>query len=182
MTKIIEIPLTRGKVAIIDAADYELVSKYKWYANKKGRKSQKFYAANKGHGNRTVYLHRLILGDACTGLIVDHKNGNTLDNRRENLRAATHIQNTLNRRKSNSKASSKYKGVSWNQEKKKWSAEVRVRIGHFDNEDDAARAYNVYAELLHGQYACLNPIGDNVVQNQLPTPLQRHLVQTDSSQ
>lgn len=97
-----EIPLTRGKIAIVDAADYERLNQFKWYAQCHFHTCQ-FYARRnirKSEGKRgTIWMHREILGlIAGDGLLVDHKDIHaTLDNRRSNLRIATKAQNSMNR-------------------------------------------------------------------------------------
>ena len=169
------IPLTRGKVAIVDKADYDWLIQYKWYANKK---AAGFYAAT--HiGPKLIYMHRLImqsptknstlrtqhypcrLGD---GFVVDHIDRNSLNNRRSNLRRCTQGQNLFNQRPRN--GSSKYKGVSWNKKQKQWSAAIeknnkQFHLGYFNNEKDAAMAYDAKAKELFGQFAYLNFTNDH---------------------
>lgn len=104
-----EIQLTQGKVAIVDDDDYEGLSIHRWYAAKYGRN---WYALRSGSDGK-VYMHRHILGlRKGDPLEVDHKNRESLDNRRENLRACTRQQNTRNRR-GRKNTSSKHKGVAW---------------------------------------------------------------------
>ncbi len=106
-------------------------------------------------------LSRAIMGTP-KGLIAEHKNHNTLDNRRRNLRNATRAQNMWNRKKTC--GSSKYKGVYFRPPYKKWRAAIyfnnkRISVGYFAKEEDAARAYNKRAKQLFGKFACLNIIG-----------------------
>jgi hypothetical protein len=109
-------------------------------------------------------MHRVILerhGYDLTGLNVDHQNHNGLDNRLINLRPATKSQNSQNRKKS--LGLSKYKGVSWYSRDHKWEAYIGIdshliHLGHFDNEQSAAEAYNQAAIGLFGEFACLNNI------------------------
>jgi len=94
-------------------------------------------------------------------LLVDHRFGNTLDNRRANLRIATRSQNNCNRRIDKSKCSSRYYGVYYEKQKRKWIARInykgkRLRLGNFDNEIDAAKAYDAAAKKYHGEFARLN--------------------------
>lgn len=108
----------------------------------------------------------------CTvgdGTEVDHINSNPLDNRKSNLRIVTRQQNNWNasktKVKNNIKTSSKYKGVYWAGNDNKWRVEItkdckRYRMGYFKNEEDAARAYNLKASELFGEYAKLNEIGE----------------------
>jgi len=95
-------------------------------------------------------------------LFVDHINHNGLDNRKANIRPATHSQNNFNRIISTrGDLSSKYKGVAWNKSKKKWQARIgiygkRKHIGHFKDEIQAAKAYDKAAKKYHGEFASLN--------------------------
>jgi hypothetical protein len=105
-------------------------------------------------------LNRVIM-DAPPGLLVDHRNGNTLDNRRTNLRLATCSQNRINSQRDKSKTSSRYVGVSLEKGRGKWLAYIsyngkRIHLGRFDNELDAARAYDLAAVKYHGEFARLN--------------------------
>jgi len=91
-----KIQLTQGKFAIVDDVDFAKANKYKWYATKS---SYNWYAArgNRVNGQvKTIYMHRFIM-NCPTGMEVDHKNTNSLDNRRENLRNCTRKENLQNR-------------------------------------------------------------------------------------
>lgn len=161
-----KIEITRGHFAIIDDEDYESVEKFKW------RYSPSFcsgYAIRGQHVgfedgkqvSKTISMHRFIM-NAPEGMEVDHINGNGLDNRRCNLRIATRSQNKWNRRKLQPK-SSRFKGVHWEDDRKKWRAYIyknnrRTIIGRFDNELDAALAYNKYAKELFSDFASLNEV------------------------
>lgn len=94
MTDFFKIPLSQGLFALVDAEDYDLVKDYKWCADfKNGR----CYAMRKIKRTITIRMHRLILGlTPGDGKIVDHKNGNGLDNRRENIHIVSHRGNALN--------------------------------------------------------------------------------------
>lgn len=156
-----EIPLSRGLVAIVDAADYEAVmAAGKWYAAPADRT---VYARRNFrhpvHGRRTSGdMHTLIMG--CTG--VDHRNGDGLDNRRSNLRKATAAQNTWNRRLSSNNRTG-YKGVQFYPNKGRWRAQIRVNrrqisLGYHDTIEQAAAAYNEAALEHFGEFARLNTI------------------------
>lgn len=150
-----EIPLTRGLVAIVDAADFDWLNQWKWHAK---RSKSGYYAARKRAGQLT-FMHRLVL-DTPQHLRTDHINGNTLDNRRENLRTATPQQNACNRGPIPN-SSSQYKGVGHVHSRGKWVAQIKInsrtiRLGYFANEIDAARAYDAKALELFGEFAYLN--------------------------
>jgi len=149
------IPLTRGKFAIVDAADHSRLAKHKWHtAESRGR----FYA-QRWHKGKTVKMHRVIL-KAPPGMFCDHKNHNTLDNRSSNLRICTPAQNAYNQLP-RSGGTSRYKGVVWNKERRKWTARIKhegrtFHLGCYDYEADAAIAYDDKAIELFGEFACLN--------------------------
>lgn len=114
----------------------------------------------KSKGLSSPYLHRLIM-NAKKGEIVDHINRNTLDNRKENLRICSNMQNTWNA--GSRKGLSKYKGVTYIRRSNKWGASIgcngkRISLGHFELERDAALAYNAKAVELFGEFACLNVV------------------------
>ena len=167
-----EIELTQGKVALVDDADFEWLNQWKWYAFPGSRDI--FYAARNVSRNEsldrkhhTVRLHRQILGITDPRIFVDHVNHDGLDNRRENLRLATNVQNQANQRKRLAASTSKYKGVYWRSDSRKWRVQIsagegRKYLGCFVSEDDAARAYNRAAIELSGEHAELNiiPEGD----------------------
>lgn len=152
----VEIPLTRGLVATIDAEDVDLVTGYRWYAAPGNR--DLFYALTRireGGVRRTVMMHRLI-NRTAPGLQTDHINGNTLDNRRSNLRTVTRAQNMWNRR-ADLHGSSSFRGVSWQAKSGKWLAMIQANksrqyLGLFADERDAARAYQSAAERLFGNF------------------------------
>lgn len=133
MTK--EIPLTQGKVALVDDEDYERLNQFKWFASKNGKT---YYAIRKSK----ILMHRTIITPP-SGFEIDHINGNGLDNRRENLRIVSHRENCQNK---HIEKTSKFPGVTWNKQHKKWHAHVRILgknryLGSFDDEVEAAKAY-----------------------------------------
>lgn len=155
------IPLTQNQNAIVDAKDYEWLSQWNW-CSQWNAPTKSFYAKRKCERNgrkTTMYMHRIIAG-ADDDLDTDHRNGDTLDNRRSNLRACTRIQNGANKRKW-TRGTSKYKGVSFDGVANKWAAEVagpnlRRWLGRFPSEVDAAKAYDAAAIELFGEFAKLN--------------------------
>lgn len=141
--------------AILDRCDFERLSDLSWYLliTKQGKR----YAVAHGESGRLLYMHREVLGSLSGRITVDHKNGDTLDNRRGNLRVATPGQQRANSRKRGGRTyTSKYKGVSLRQGGG-WLARVgTVNVGHFASEEDAARAYDRAAREKFGEYALVN--------------------------
>lgn len=152
MTKI---PLTQNMFALIDDEDLELVQKYKWYAHSNPSTT---YASSRT-GSKYIDMHRLIM-KAKKGQRIDHRNCRGLDNRKHNLRFATIAQNGQNRR-ANKNGSSMFKGVYRNRELQRWISHIRCNdkwyhCGCFENEQDAAIAYDLKAIELFGEFARLN--------------------------
>lgn len=157
-----QIKLTQGKVALVDDADYEELSEYKWYASKY---KNIWYAERMGRtswGKRYVIrMHRQILGlNYKDNNYVDHWNHNGLDNRRQNLRVCTQTQNCYNKRHQHQKSSG-FQGVSWCDRQLQWRASITYKnshkfLGYFDFEEEAAKAYNKAAEESFGEFASLN--------------------------
>lgn len=148
------VPLTRGLCALVDEEDYEMVSAYRWIANTP-IKSTRTYAIGQNY-DEIVPMHRLIL-NAPKGVHVDHINLNGLDNRRQNLRPCSPSQNHANQVKSH--GTSRFKGVSRNG--RRWEASIvkdyrKHALGFYDNEEDAAKAYDEAARRLHGEFARMN--------------------------
>ncbi len=149
------IPLTQGKFALVDAVDYYRLVKFQWYA---AAASNTFYVVRK-HAGKPLKMHRQIM-DAPSHLVVDHIDHNGLNNTRANLRLCTFAQNLCNALPP-ANASSRYKGVSWEKRRKNWRVVIQFNnktyhLGHFENEIDAAKAYDKRAIKLHGEFACLN--------------------------
>jgi hypothetical protein len=149
------IPLTRGLHAIVDAKNYEWLSRYKWCAQAR-RDGATFYAC-RNSGRRTIMMHREIMKPP-PGKVVDHINGNGLDNREDNMRNCTQAQNALNSRSRMSRKS-RFRGVDPAGDK--WQANFKYRgqthyLGVFDDEVEAAKARDRKAYELNGPYAYLN--------------------------
>jgi hypothetical protein len=155
------IALTRGLHAMVDAADYEWLMQYKWSVQPSAD-NRTWYAKRTDRG-RLVLMHRLIMKPP-KGMVVDHINGNGLDNRRCNLRICTRMQNSFNRSKQRN-ARHRFIGVS---PCGKSTYQVIVqhkgkvyREGPFHDELEAARARDRLARKLHGPYARLNDLPDD---------------------
>lgn len=108
-------------------------------------------------------MHRIIADTPCE-LICDHVNHDGLDNRKQNLRNCTTLQNSRNQR-SRKYTTSKYKGVCFNKNRKKWNVKIQIdgsskHLGYFTDEIDAARAYDEAAKKYYGEFACLNISND----------------------
>jgi hypothetical protein len=149
------IQLTQGKVAIVDDADYDRLNAFRWYASN-GRSG---HYASRCPGRNRIPMHREVMG-ASAGQVVDHKNGNTLDNRRENLRLCL-VKNNAHNQKRHSNNSSGYKGVHWHSRVKKWAASIMYELqakhlGYFKDPRDAAEAYDRAALHHFGEYAFTN--------------------------
>ncbi len=157
------IPLSRGKYAKVDPADYYKLSEYKWFVS--AGINNRFYACRwgpnrNGKRGKPVRMHREV-ANTPNGLVCDHINGDSLDNRKANLRSATHLQNCWNARKSPQSAYSKYKGVTFDKMRQKWNAQIcvngkRIFLGTFKDETEAAKAYDKAAKKYFGEFAALN--------------------------
>lgn len=153
--------LHRGRIAIIDVEDVDIVRKYTWHYND-GNKGVKTNLP--GHPQKKLYLSRFLLfGEEHMTKrdFVDHINHNTLDNRKSNLRPATYRQNNFNKLPQKRGGTSKYKGVSWNKRNKKWVAQIMINrqsihLGCFTEEIEAAKAYDKKAKELYREFAYLN--------------------------
>ena len=151
-----EIVLSRGLAALIDDEDWSLVSKYKWWA---APAWHTFYAKTDGRrpdGSRfKLRMHRLLLMPP-DGLEVDHINGDGLDNRRENLRLATHAENSRNLRMPSTNSSG-LKGASWHKAAQKWRSRIiingqDIHLGLFLTAEAAHAAYCVASAKYHGEF------------------------------
>lgn len=157
-----EIKLTRGQVALVDDEDFDWLNQWKWYVcYRKG--TNRFYARRSAWVDGKIIrikMHRLILGLTDPKVQCDHKDGNGLNNQRENLRASTNQQNMQNIRKKGG-CSSKYKGVSWYKRCQKFEAKIgmggkKKSLGYFTDEVEAAKAYDTAAIKQFGEFAKLN--------------------------
>lgn len=157
------LPLTKGRVAVVDADDAALLSQWKWSYTDTGY-AVRFQRIGRADGRRrkvTIRMHRFILG-APRELEVDHINGDRLDNRRANLRLVTDAQQRQNEGVCRG-GSSLFKGVTRSKERGRWEAQIkhqrrRIYLGRFRDEVEAARAYDAAARELFGEFARLNGV------------------------
>lgn len=151
------IKLTDGTLTLVDrdvAADLGRVTWWHW---RKGRYSYGVRVVTIKGRKYSFKLHRVVI-DAPPGMMVDHINGDGLDNRRANLRLVSMSQNQMNRRTLDG-CSSRFKGVSWVPAMGRWRAKVgskATHLGYFDDQEDAARAYDAAARQLYGEHARTN--------------------------
>jgi len=146
-------------IVLIDDGATKILS-HKWGVTKN---ISGFYAVRSDYSTgkkKTVILHRCIT-NCPRGKVVDHKNGNTLDNRKSNLRICTIAENSKNQKKTYNGKTSVYKGVYLKNKRNKYVAEIcanRVKhhLGYFETEIEAAEAYNTAAIQYHGEFANLN--------------------------
>jgi hypothetical protein len=156
MTK--QIPLSQGKFAIVDDADYEWLNQWKWTADKSA--SSDTWYARRGEGRpsrKKSHMHRVIM-NAPDGMEVDHVNGDGLDNRRENLRICTRAQNAHNTG-IHPRNTTGFKGVS--RTRQGFVAQMvingkHIYIGTFKSPEEAAKAWDESAKKNHGEFARLN--------------------------
>jgi len=145
-----KIKLTKGKVAIVDDIDFELLSRYKWHVSyNKGL----WYAKT---GKRGPLMHRLLMSPA-NGFIVDHVDGNGLNNVRSNLRVCTQAQNSRNR-KIHKNSKSRVKGVTWREDRQKWRVRIgldyrSIGLGHYNSKEEAVEAYKNGCQQYHKEFA-----------------------------
>lgn len=151
------------KIVLIDDEDYEKIKDYSWHL-KLEKKTGNFYAQTNIYRNNkrtTAYMHRMIL-NAPDKILVDHTNGDTLNNKRNNIRLCSYFENNRNSQKRKFKKASIFKGVSLHY-KGKYQATIGynkklIYLGLFDSEKDAAHAYNESAKKYFGEFAKLNII------------------------
>lgn len=160
------IELTKGYQTTVDDEDYNRLSSIKWKARISGHR---IYALRNKYVKGkyiTVYMHREILNIKNSKKHIDHIDGNSLNNCKNNLRIVSSKENTYNRQ-ANISSTSKYKGVSWNKNVEKWIAQIqinkkKIHLGCYIREIDAALAYNNAAIKYYGQYAWLNQIKEKI--------------------
>jgi hypothetical protein len=161
-----EIQLTQGLVTLVDIDDYDFLNQFKWQASKR-KDGAAFYASRCAWDKdlkrqKTVTMTRVIMGVTDSRVFVDHISGNTLDNRKVNLRTCTYAENCRNRSKQKNNSSG-FKGVSFKRPTNRWVAQIMVNgnyihLGYFFTLEEAAAKYNEAALKYHGEYARLNDL------------------------
>ncbi len=164
------VPLTKGAFTIVDEEDFAEVSRYHWKllhsASHTHPTAERAFREPGNSKRYAISLHRELM-KAGPLQLVDHKNGNTLDNRRCNLRITDASGNARNIVFSRRQKRGGRKGVSWNKRARSWNARIHVRVpgeakarsislGFFPTEDEAARAYDAGAREYFGEFAACN--------------------------
>lgn len=156
--KPIEVPLTRGYVALIDEPDTERVLQFPWHAMVNKNTAYARRTLNWVNGRRpAMLLHRFILGVEDPDVHVDHIDGNGLNNRRENLRECTRTQNLGNSRLA-AHSRTGLKGVTYHRRHRRYYARIcvdgeRRYLGNFGTAEDAHQAYREAAIAHFGAFA-----------------------------
>ncbi len=155
--------LGENKFTIVDPHDFYRFNYFNWCPKENGPRTYAVRLISAPHNRtRILSLHREIMKAPPT-LLVDHRNRNGLDNRRDNLRLATHSQNQCNKGKSRSNSSSQFIGVYFEKRSSRWVAKIvlhgkRIWLGRFKDELDAAKAYDKAAKKYHKDFARLNNV------------------------
>jgi len=152
--KLIDIstPKFHNTFTMVDDADYEYLNQWKWCMCDKG------YAQKKGQRiagkSKQIYMHLEIMKPS-PGMLVDHRFGNKLDNRRENLRICTKAENQRNRKPTSGRTLPK--GVDWRTKSRRFAAQIsannrQIHLGYFDTASEAEAAYIEAAKKYHGEF------------------------------
>lgn len=155
-----KIPLTQGQFALVDDADFKWLSQWKWFAHKcRNNWYARGYLYSRNGKKTSIHLHRLLMRPPLK-MVVDHINGNGLDNRKLNLRICSQAQNIWNtgKRKTNT---SGFKGVSYDKQRLKWRSRIsrnkkEVWLGYFNSKKEAALVYNRFVKNNRDKFAFLN--------------------------
>ncbi len=155
-TKFYQIPLTQKQVALVDKIDFSELNKYKWYAHKKSRIFYAMRMVGRRNNRKIIPMHTAIM-KTPKGMEVDHKDGNGLNNQRNNLRICSHAENSRNKGKHIDNFSG-YKGVCWHKQTKKWIARIMFnnKAFHLVSFLNKEKAYNTYIKACrkyHGDFA-----------------------------
>ena len=146
----------KDEVVEVDDEDYDFLKKWKWSVNDNKRNKYAVRYLKKNNGIETLSMHRVIMGVKNQNLVVDHIDGNGLNNKRNNLRICTFYENRCNKKKPITNTSG-YKGVHFKKINQKWCAQITVRgvirhLGYFKTAKEAHEAYCRAGEKYFGMY------------------------------
>jgi HNH endonuclease/AP2 domain len=143
---------------MVDDEDFEWLNQFKWHATIRDHRIYARRNVGKYPSRSSLLMHRVLV-DAPEGMVIDHINRNTLDNRRSNLRICSFVQNVRNQRIRKNNTSG-FKGVQWNKNSNKWLSYIwsgrPIYLGSFLSPIDAAKAYDQAAKLHFGEFASPN--------------------------
>lgn len=156
-----QISLTQGKVTLVDDEDFDFLNRFKWNYQSKGYAHRLVNEIGKTHKTRKVihvYMHRFLMNPR-KGMVVDHMDGNTLNNQKSNLRICHHKNNIRNRTKLNKNNTSGFRGVSLKYEGK-WAASIKLNykvthLGYFPSKELAYERYAREAKKHYGKYSAV---------------------------
>lgn len=157
------IPLTKGLACMVDDEDFEILSQYRWITLK-GKHTHYAHRMIQPDGTKasrtSTLMHRQIL-NVLKGMVVDHIDGNGLNNTRANMRICTYSENLGYQRTLRKNKTSRFKGVSWNTQNEHWVSNIQVNkkymhIGAFDDETEAAKAYDAMSMRHFKEFAYTN--------------------------
>jgi len=155
------IKLSKGKYAIVDPEDFERLNQYRWHCTHYGY-AMRAVSVGSGKGRKQVAVHmHNVVCPAPDGMITDHINRKPFDNRKANLRPATQRQNVWNRKFAKEGGRTRYNGIRWDKNRRKWQVRlavdgIRESFGYYADEVEAAKAYDRVAKQHRGQFAVLN--------------------------
>lgn len=150
------IPLTKGMVTIIDDEDFDIVSRFKWYAGKCGTYLYAKRDVKINKKKKSIYMHRMLLSTNDRDVKVDHMNGDTLDNRKENLRICSQKENIRNRNSIRKGNKTGLVGITKTRQGT-WQSKIgfdgkTIQLGIFKSKEDAAKAYDSAAKKYFGEF------------------------------
>lgn len=154
-----------NKEVTVDTEDWEKVKCYRWHVTYLLNKCYAYADIQKNYKRMRIMLHRFIMGICDSDIEIDHRFGDTLDNRKSELRTCTRTENSRNSQVRKNSLSG-FKGVSWHAKNKKWRVRIQnIYLGSFNTKTEAAKIYNKKAKELFGDFAYLNNIQENANAN-----------------